>query len=666
MYTQPKSLILIALILFGFPGENRAGPITEFQKPIPYKSFQALCYHDVRDDVTGKLDPDETAVSTATLGEHFAWLKSRGYHPIDVDDILAARDGAEKLPEKAVLLTFDDGYVSFYSKVFPLLKLYNFPAVLAVVGKWLEVPPGGTFNYSNKPKPREHLVSWEQIREMQASGLVEIASHSYDLHRGIVSTPQGNIQARAVFRYYDEQTGYETDSAYKQRIYEDLKKSAAVIEKYTKIRPRVMVWPYGHFNGLSVEAAIAAGMPITMTLEDGYAPVTPTSELKWTRRFMISMNISAGDLVWHMRFWTKFDPIRVAHVDLDYVYDPDPEQQEANLSKLINRIFHLDINTIYLQAYADPDGNGVADALYFPNRHLPMRADLFNRAAWQLHTRAFVEVFAWMPVLAFELPDNELVKRLQVQEFYDAKARPSREDYLRLSPFKREARQIIGDIYEDLAKHAWFAGLLFHDDAYLTDFEDAGPEALAFYAKHGLPSSIEAIRASPDLMARWTRLKTKALAEFTEELVARVHPYRIPVKGTARNMYAEAVLNPKSEAWFAQSADVFLQHYDYIALMAMPYMENARDPEKWLKRLVSKIAEYPKGLKKTVFELQSVDWNHDARPVPAAKLVEQMNLLKLHKALHFGYYPEKFHEDHPSLPVIKQGISLSTYPYRKP
>ena len=45
--------------------------------------------------------------------------------------------------------------------------------------------------------------------------------------------------------------------------------------------------------------------------------------------------------------------------------------------------------------------DGVAEALYFPKRHLPMRADLFNRVAWQLMARAGVKVFAWMPVLAF-------------------------------------------------------------------------------------------------------------------------------------------------------------------------------------------------------------------------------------------------------------------------
>jgi len=48
------------------------------------------------------------------------------------------------------------------------------------------------------------LLNWDQVREMVQSGLVEIASHSYDLHKGITANPQGNTQAAAVTRLYDD------------------------------------------------------------------------------------------------------------------------------------------------------------------------------------------------------------------------------------------------------------------------------------------------------------------------------------------------------------------------------------------------------------------------------------------------------------------------------
>ncbi|MCM3672234.1 hypothetical protein M3181_25715, partial [Mesobacillus maritimus] len=140
-------------------------------------------------------------------------------------------------------------------------------------------------------------------------------------------------------------------------------------------------------------------------------------------------------------------PERTVQVDLDQVYDPDPARQEANLGKLIERIYRMQPKSVYLQAYADPKGTGVAEAVYFPNRHLPMRSDLFSRAAWQLNTRANVQVYAWMPVLAFRPPADKLRSLEAVSAFGGAPARENGTRVFRLSPFDPDARLMIQQIY---------------------------------------------------------------------------------------------------------------------------------------------------------------------------------------------------------------------------
>ena len=109
------------------------------------RSFIALVYHNVEDS-----DPDQSfvGVTTSKLVAQLSWLERNGYRPVSVDDLLAARDGRKALPDKAVLLTFDDGYESFYTRVLPILKAFRFPAVLALVGSWLEGGPDATVNYS--------------------------------------------------------------------------------------------------------------------------------------------------------------------------------------------------------------------------------------------------------------------------------------------------------------------------------------------------------------------------------------------------------------------------------------------------------------------------------------------------------------------------------------
>src|SRR5690606_16518218 len=131
----------------------------------------------------------------------------------------------------------------------------------------------------------------------------------------------------------------------------------------------------------------------------------------------------------------------------------------------------------------------------------------------------------------------------------------------RLSPFDPETSRRVGGLYEDLARAAIFDGILFHDDAVLSDFEDAGPGALAAYRAAGLPADIGALRASPDTMRQWTRLKSRRLIALTDELAARVRAIRGPQIRTARNLFAGPILDPDQEAWFAQNLDDFLAAY---------------------------------------------------------------------------------------------------------
>ena len=61
--------------------------------------------------------------------------------------------------------------------------------------------------------------------------------------------------------------------------------------------------------------------------------------------------------------------------------------RNKNVGALVQRIHDLQISTVFLQAFADPDASGIARQVYFPNSQLPVRADLFNRVAWQIKTR---------------------------------------------------------------------------------------------------------------------------------------------------------------------------------------------------------------------------------------------------------------------------------------
>lgn len=606
--------------------------------------YSALCYHSIVDDSAPRESQQfyPQTLSSTMLINQFNWLKENGYNVISWQQVIDAENGKGTLPEKAVLLTFDDGYETMYNVIFPILKAFNYPAVFAPVVAWVDTPANGKITYANKQLPRDLFVTWEQIREMQDSGLVEIASHTNNLHHGVSANPAGS-QLPAVLAAEYKNHQYETPAEYKNRLIQDFTQSAQSIYRHTQKAPRVMVWPYGQFNDTAVAIAQQAKMPHHFGL--GEKIVNKVGD-KHVGRLLMTAETDFSTIRNFLDGVDEENKIqRVVHVDLDYVYDANKIQQGKNLDKLIERIYRYGITTVYLQAFSDPDGDGVADALYFPNRYLPVRDDIFGQIAWQLSTRANVKVYAWMPVLAFDLrksvPSAPYVVDNRTGEI-------AKDRYLRLSPYDAKNLEIIKSIYSDLSYYAKFDGILFHDDAFLTDFE-------------GKPSHSEG-----NGVAAAAKQKTQDLIKVTDTLADALKPYFMHgayALKTARNLYASVITQPKAEEWFAQNLTDFANHYDTTAIMAMPYMEHneaisSSQAKTWLKGLIEQVRETAP-LEKVLFELQAVNW-HTKTPIPANELIDWIKLLQQYHIYSYGYYPDNFLTNTPDLQKMKPYMSVNT------
>ncbi|WP_303636106.1 poly-beta-1,6-N-acetyl-D-glucosamine N-deacetylase PgaB [Stenotrophomonas tuberculopleuritidis] len=630
MLRNLMTLLLLALLAVTLPATAQPQGARETELDSADNGLLVLSYHDVRDDVREKSDADAYAVSTQNFAAHLDWLSAHGYHPISLSQLIKASRGEARLPPRPVLLTFDDGLRSVYSRVYPLLRAYNYPALVAVITDYVDMAPGRTIDYGYRPFGRDDFLTWDQLREMQASGLIELASHTDNLHHGVQSNPQGNQTPAVITRIYDPKAQrYESAQEYEKRLRDDLGRSVQRIEKELGVRPKAIVWPYAAYNQLSNDIAEQLGMPVSFDLEGRSTPVT--ADLHGLARLLVTSNPNVTSLAFELRRNVTLDGTRALQIDLDSVYDSDAAQQARNLDVLIERVKRIGPTHVYLQAFADPDGNNTADALYFPNRHMPMRADLFNRVAWQLKTRAGVKVYAWLPVLGFELPDLAQRAALGIQS-------PERDGMYRLDFTQPQARQIIKDIYEDLAINSYFEGLLFHDDGYVRDTE------LAQLPQEGSDGG-----------------RTQALIDFTLELRDSAQRWR-PKLGTVRNLYAQPVLQPQSAAWFAQRLDLFNRAYDRTALMAMPWMEGSRRPERWLDRLVVAVRAHDPDLKHTMFELQTVDWRTQT-PISGERLRAQIRRLQAQGVRHFAWYPDDFIADKPSTQDARAAMSARNFPY---
>ena len=137
---------------------TKTGPeVSEKQIRVPIFLYHYIEY--VKDD-PGR---QKLTIPPHVLTAQIETLKDAGYTFITPDDLIADLSGKTKLPEKLVILTFDDGYMDFYTDVFQILKKENVKAIAYIVPDLLNRP-----NY----------MFTFQVKEIAQSPLVEIGSHT--------------------------------------------------------------------------------------------------------------------------------------------------------------------------------------------------------------------------------------------------------------------------------------------------------------------------------------------------------------------------------------------------------------------------------------------------------------------------------------------------------
>lgn len=390
-----SSILTIVLVV---PTVGLAQNVTKTAPETSDNLFVTLTFHDVRDDVARTGDRDVYAISTKNLAQYFAWIQEEGWHPIRLEDVWQARQKKKPLPAKSVLLTFDDGALSSYTRVFPLLKQYNFPAVFAIPTSWIN----GNTKDADQAYGEHNLMNWDQMREMQQSGLTEFVSHSDNMHRGIVANPQNSMQPAAITREYSPMfSNYESDEAYSNRVFSDLKRSKETLDFELGINSLAIFWPYGAVTQESEEIAAKAGLPMSFSL--GSMSTLADSGATYQRGLIMnnpSPEMIHEEMMDFLTFARADYKQRKSFIrfDLAEMLSPNNQVFDQKLGQFLNQINSLSSNTILLQTVADQNGDGKIDTAYFPNQQLKMSQDLLNRTVWQARTRINNRVYAELPL----------------------------------------------------------------------------------------------------------------------------------------------------------------------------------------------------------------------------------------------------------------------------
>lgn len=268
-------------LLFGILYGDRAVRVLRLDPPV--RPLPVLMYHNI---VSDGGQTDGMTVTVSKLREDFAYLRDHGYTallPRELVDGETARQAPygnapplPALPEKPVLITFDDGYVSNYILLFPLLEEYGLKAVIAPIvslADWWE----------------EGFCEWPMYREMAASGRVEIASHTYNLHNPDSGGNYAPGEANGVQRRRGE-----SGADFQARVLADIQKSYDRLTEELGTAPVCFAYPFGTTDP-DADTLIDALFPLSLATLPGTADLYyGTARLpRWT----VTMDDALADLL---------------------------------------------------------------------------------------------------------------------------------------------------------------------------------------------------------------------------------------------------------------------------------------------------------------------------------------------------------------------------------
>ena len=210
-----------------------------------------LMYHHLSQE-TGS----GTTISAAAFEDQIAALQANGYTAVTLEDLYDYVTYGTELPDKPIVITFDDGYESNYTLAYPILERYGFCGTIFTIGVSV-----GKDTYKDTGAAIIPHFDWEQAREMVASGVIEIGSHTYDFHQSEALDP-------APVRSGVLQLPGESEEDYITAFRGDISRSLAEIEAGLGEPVHILAYPFGFYTELSQVLCREQGIYATLTVEE--------------------------------------------------------------------------------------------------------------------------------------------------------------------------------------------------------------------------------------------------------------------------------------------------------------------------------------------------------------------------------------------------------------
>ena len=228
-----------------------------------------------------------TIVSAEMFQRQISALHSAGYTAISFEELRSFVNDGTQLPDKPLIITIDDGYMSVYEVAFPILEEYGMKATVFIMGV-----AHGKDTYKDTGNPIIPRFGDAEALEMVQSGIISIQSHSYDMH-------QHEPFETGPYRRGVLQRDGETEEEYINAFIADFESAAAQIEEMLGYRPFVYSYPFGISNDLTDGLLRDMGVDVTVKITPGLNTITRNSpeSLFSLNRFNVPGDMEPEDLL---------------------------------------------------------------------------------------------------------------------------------------------------------------------------------------------------------------------------------------------------------------------------------------------------------------------------------------------------------------------------------
>ncbi len=219
-----------------------------------YIDVPIIMYHSILKDPSRS---NKYTVTPAVLEEDLKYIKDKGYTTVTIADLISYVYDDSPLPEKPIVLTFDDGHYNNYGYLFPLLEKYDMKAVISIVGSYTD-----KFTETDEANLNYSYLRWKDIKELMDTGRIEFQNHTYNLH----SNTGKRIGTKKIKG--------ETDEHYKSILKDDILKLQQEFEENTNYTPKCFTYPFGGISNASLDIIKELGFKASLSCEQGINKLT--------------------------------------------------------------------------------------------------------------------------------------------------------------------------------------------------------------------------------------------------------------------------------------------------------------------------------------------------------------------------------------------------------